>query len=279
MSLQAQLPHRGTDTESAKKNLTIAFPNTERFSSGEPYTAYKQMNEAMLFGLEEFQAWTECTSSCLLFLSGRTAFHGSKLHGASPCWLSPAAIYITEHLRKQDKKVAFFSCRPDWWESGAAAVSVLSVITLQILQWRPQLLRDKYDDFQRVVGAVSDPTSISRLVDLLIAILAEMRSEGTIFVVIDRLDSCDVGIKAVMNELARLVTKLKELEDGSCQVKLFVIVEASMNGDWQVSHLPGDYAVERLYSPQNLNQKRLTTQESAMRHWPPIWSSTSTITG
>ena len=258
----------------------IAFPNTERVSSHEPYTAYTHMNESMLFRLDEFQAWTECTSSCLLFLSGRTAPHGSKLRGASPCWLSPAAIYITEHLRKQDKKVVFFSCRPDWHDSGATAHSVLSVITLQILQWRLQILRDNFDNFQRVLGAVGDSASISRLVDLLIAILVEMRSEGTIFFVIDRLDSCDMGIEPIMNELARFITKLKELKDDSCQVKLVVIVEASiMDGDWQVSHLPGDYAVDRLYSRQDLHQQRLTTQESAMRHRPPIWSSTSTITG
>ena len=107
------------------------------------------------------------------------------------------------------------------------------------MRWRLQILRDKYDDFQRALGTVGNSTSIPRLVDLLIAILAEMRSEGTIFFVIDRLDSCDVPIESVMNELARPVTKLKELKGGSCQVKLAVIVEAStMKGDWQVSHLP-----------------------------------------
>jgi hypothetical protein len=271
------------------------FPEVGKFAPRVPYTAYQQMSHVELTMLEEYQNWRASDHSSMLFISGGTSHLGKKL-SIPLCWLSPAAIYITEELQEQDKKVAFFSCQPSIQTTSTLAKHVVGSLILQVLRWRPQILRGRNDEFRRLVnGSSKAPEVLNRLIKLLREVISEI-DEDTVYIVLDRPDSCVIqepdshvsgqmdrfetnehSIGTMMNAILRLITTLGET---SPRVKIAVIVETSLeNGDWRPEFLPGlGDSRQLVYARRHWNQRRLTSQETASGLRPHIWSSDSAVT-
>lgn len=265
----------GTHFPSVKKVLMDVFPNHQKFSPQVPYTAYLQLHEAYFRERLEYQQWLDHPQSSLLFLSGSTHPEGRKFKGYTHCWLSPAAIYIAEGLTRQGCKVAYFSCHPDLQSTYLPGDTVLSSIITQILEWRPEILRDKGAQFQQTFASSHHRTKEHMLADLLGEVLWEFRDLGTVYIVIDRLDCCQSKIDNIGNELARLITVLGPVE---FRVKVAIVAETSGGqGNWHWAYLPEvEYATDRLFIVQDWNQRRLTPSESSLPRRPSIWSTPST---
>lgn len=264
----------GTHFPSVKNVLMEVFPNHEKFAPHVPYTAYLQLHEAYFRELLEYQQWLDHPQSSLLFLSGSTQSEGRKFKGYTHCWLSPASIYIAEGLTRQGCKVAYFSCHPDIQSTHAPGETVLSSIVSQILEWRPEILRDKDAQFRQTFESSHHRTKEHMLVDLLGEILLEFRDLGTVYIVIDRLDCCQSKIDNIGNELARLITVLGQAE---FRVKIAIVAETSGGqGNWHWAYLPTpEYATDRLFIVEGWNQRRLTPSESSLPRRPSIWSAPS----
>jgi hypothetical protein len=260
-----------------KKALMEVFPNDLHVSSLVPYTSYLQLNESIFSEIPNYRKWLDHEKSSLLFISGSTAYEGRKLKGRTHCWLSPAAIYMTESLTRQGCNVVFFSCHPDIESISLTGEAVLSSLISLVLQWRPEILRDKDSEFRQILDGVHHPTREHKLVDLLGAVLLEMKDLGTVYFVLDRLDCCKTRIDNLTNELARLITVMNSPE---FRVKVAIVVETSGGtGNWRSDFLPEyEYATDRLFIVQHWDQRRLTSSETSLGRRPSIWSSSSAQT-
>ena len=233
------------------------------------------MNPGLLESCPSYREWVLSVDSSLLFLSGRTAREGKKMPGLTHCWLSPAAIYIAEGLIKEDKKLAFYSGHPELQSKSSSAKQIISSIILQILKWKPQVLRDKGVQFHTAVlsdawqDSRNEKVMVRAMIRLLRDLLAEVKDLGTAFIIIDRLDQCESEIRIVMDELAGLVG------DATCRVKVAVIAETSYGrGEWRHEFLKeDDYALDRVFVHKGWNQERMTNQQISRGHWPLTWSN------
>lgn len=112
-----------------------------------------------------FQKWTDQQSSALLFVHGATKREGRASTVAMPCWLSPAAIHIFEHLTSlldpgtASDRVIYLSCRPDRENTIDKAASVLTMVALRLLSTRKDILRDRLTEFQKLTGSTSPVSS------------------------------------------------------------------------------------------------------------------------
>jgi hypothetical protein len=250
------------------------FPNMTSYSPHIRATAYGQMNRGLLQSCQSYQSWIASTESCLLFLSGGTALEGRRLN-LTHSWLSPAATYIAEDLGREKRSFVFFSCHPELDSKLVPTKQVISSIILQILKWRPRILREKAVQYQHAVlseawrDASNEKIMVSSMIELLNDLLAAVKELGTTFIVIDRLDQCESELRVVMDELVRLVG------DAACNVKLAVIAETSYGrGYWHPEYLREDeYALKRVFCHKDWNQGRMTHQEMNRRDWPLTWSS------
>ncbi|KUJ17982.1 uncharacterized protein LY89DRAFT_717619 [Mollisia scopiformis] len=273
--LGVTFPSPETNVEETKRYLKQVFPNSPRYVAHMPETAYVQMNRALLQKTEIYRSWISSTDSCLLFLSGKTAYDGRHYRGWSHCWLSPAAIYITEDLAREDIHVAFFSCHPGLESKVVPTKQIISSIILQILMRKPHILREKAVQFHS--AALSDPfrnsantkTQARAMMKLLGDVLAAVKDLGTTFIVLDRLDQCEGKFKFVMDELVRLVG------NPACNVKIAVIAETSIGGgEWDPDMLSEvEYKVDRVFRRQDWNQARLTNLELNRGERPLTWTS------
>ena len=109
-------------------------------------------------------------------------------------------MHIVEIMREQGQKFAYYSCHPGIrtlpGESHPGLQVILSIV-YQILEWKPDILRQRYQDFRTRVENdewryQDDHTIVMKnVVHLLRDVLLEMQSESTIFIALDRLDLCD----------------------------------------------------------------------------------------
>ncbi|KAK4446489.1 hypothetical protein QBC34DRAFT_331299 [Podospora aff. communis PSN243] len=262
----------GTDFAAVKKVLMEVFPNDLFVSSSVPHTAYLQLHEAHFREIPEYQQWLHHPQSSLFFLSGSTKPEGRKFRYYTHSWLSPAAIYIAEGLVRDNCKFAFFSCHPDIESTHISGEIVLSSLILQILQWRPEVLREKEAHFLATFKSSHHRTKEHMLVDLLGEVLLEMRDLGTVYLVLDRLDCCQSKIDNITNELTRLITVLCSPD---FTVKVAIVAETSGGeGNWRFEFLPDhEYATDRVFVVKEYNQRRLTTSETSLPRRPSIWST------
>ncbi|KAK4159563.1 hypothetical protein QBC43DRAFT_326896 [Cladorrhinum sp. PSN259] len=269
-----------TQFSAVKAILMKVFPNTGRFSPRIAYTGYTQLHKQSFMEMPEYQAWINHPLSALLCLSGSTETHGKK-HQTTHSWLSPAAIYVAETISADPAaKLAFFSCHPRLENEHVPGHAMLSSLILQVLQWEPRVLREKDAEFRRILEEQSRAghTRLSKehaLVELLRAVLVEVHRqlpEGTtIFLVIDRLDCCSTTITPLADELTRLV--MLSGEGGSPRVKIMFVVETSgNNGRWFHGHLPEHLCDPDRLLAMKLDQRRLTSLETAVYPRPSVWS-------
>lgn len=265
----------GTSIASVKKTLMEVFPNDLRFSPLVSHTAYLQLHESHFKEIPEYEQWVDHPLSSLLFISGSTAPEGRKFKNYRHSWLSPAAIYIAEGFVSQGDKVAFFSCLPDIDSPRISGGTLLSSLILQALHWRPEILREREARFIATLKSTHHRSREHMLIDLLGDVLLAMQDLGTVYLVIDRLDCCEGKIKDTSNELARLITVLRSPE---FRVKVAIVAETSGDGGrWNWEHLPEhEFATDRIFAMEGLDQRRLTTSESSLPRRPSIWSTPQT---
>lgn len=112
-----------------------------------------------------FQKWTDLESSALLFVHGGTKREGRASTVAMPCWLSPAAVHIFEHLTSLQNpgitsdRVIYFSCRPDRENTVDKAAYVLTMVALRLLSTNKQILRERLTEFQKLTASPSPVSS------------------------------------------------------------------------------------------------------------------------
>ncbi|KAH7305306.1 hypothetical protein B0I35DRAFT_444320 [Stachybotrys elegans] len=155
--------HPGLCLRAAKQSLQSAFPNVEEYSPYNSYSHYLQMTPARIVTDPSFRGWDAPGSpSSVLFIHGETQDKG-RVKGAirSPCWLSPAAVHIAEHVQNhgsaEKRHVVFFSCCPDSDSICSSAIEVLSVTAVGLVEKHKAMLRDHLDTFR----ALLDPLPLT----------------------------------------------------------------------------------------------------------------------
>jgi len=267
--------------ESTKKVLVDVFPDFLRRSPHVSYTNHQQMSRSLLYESREYCAWRQADESSLLYLAGSTEWYGRSMPGYVHSWLSPAAIYMAEDLRVDKQKVAFFSCLPGLGHGFICPGTLLSSLILQVLAWRPEILRENDERFRRLLVRSDSTWSLTSLAKVLEEALAHAGGSGdnSVYLILDRLDRCCGSEKTLwelMECFAGIVTRVGSPD---FRVKIAVVAETtSGNGTWRDDWLSKyDFNLGRVYSSQGWDQRRLTTQESSQRDRPQIWSHPSAM--
>ena len=222
------------------------------------------MSFEVLESSKYYQDWLSCTQSCLLFLSGVTELEGRNARGYTHSWLSPAATCITKEMRNQGQKVAYYCCHPDVSAERHASKDVIATMVYQILEWKPKLLRHKYQQFQKIVQReewqVGDNRKVVEdLFQMMHEVLGEVKDFGTIFIVLDRVDLCDWELGRGMSELVKLVL------DDLMKVKIMVVHNPTFGKMWDTDEVD-EKAPGRVMVHQEWNQRRLTPLEMQRAH-------------
>jgi hypothetical protein len=171
-------------------------------------------------------------------------------------------------------KLDFYSCHLELDSKTLPTKQVISSIILQILKWKPHILREKAVQSHSAVlsnawrDASNEKIMVSSMIRLLNNLVA-VKDLGTTFIVIDRLDQCENPLRVVMDELLRLVG------DAACNVKLAITAETSYRrGDWHPEYLQeDDFALSHVFTRKDWNQGRMTHQDMSRGDWPFTWSS------
>ncbi|KAI0025279.1 hypothetical protein F4780DRAFT_775263 [Xylariomycetidae sp. FL0641] len=287
-TLKARRGHPGTDVGSTLKALKIVFPD-QPYNQRIPCTAYRQASRGLLEDASEYQAWLQVEGPALLFLSGRTAYHGRHQTGLNHSWLSPFAIYAQRYAQRYAQqqcgdggggggggvRTAFFSALPDIAAAPLDLATLLSSLVLQVLEWEPAVLRTSQEELERTLVADGPAWSVDSLIELLGRVLSRIAAEHErIFIIIDRLDLCvaEGKLSETVDQLARMVGVL---EDASTNVKIVVVAETV--GDerpWHLQLLPSHvFPPSRLFARQRWNQEKLVTWEDANLSRQRIWDS------
>ncbi|KAI1337336.1 hypothetical protein F5Y15DRAFT_418098 [Xylariaceae sp. FL0016] len=274
--LETRRGHPGTNVTATRDVLMKVFPDMP-YSHHVTCTSYQNVSYDMLQSLEDYRSWRDSKKPALFFLSGNTAYHGRHFPGLEHCWLSPFAIFLDEIGRKEGAKVAFFSALPNLTASGISIDTVLSSVVIEILSWKPDILRDHDKDLRRILRRGEVSWSGSSLIELLGEVLFQIRDRelDPIYIIVDRLDLC-VGddLPKIMDDFAKMITALGR---SKANVKVAIIAEnpgtdAVWHKEWLSRH---DFELQRLFARQHWDQKKLTTLETADTQRPKIWSSES----
>ena len=259
------------------------FPDVLLNQKRVPYMSYRQAGRGLLYDCNEYRRWHDAKEPSLLFISGGTNWYGRKEVGLIHCWLSPFTIYLAEDAsRERNAIVTFFSVlpgiAPGLEQEYIRASTVIASIILQLIQRFPQMLREKDDEFRRVLSRHADQLwSTESLVDLLGRVISQLGSGGeavieTIYIVIDRLDLCKPdSLSRVMASLLHMITALGRPSVG---VKVAVVAETSEgNAEWRSGLLPElEFDPRRLVPRHDWIQEELSSWESHTASRPLIWS-------
>ncbi|KAL9023119.1 MAG: hypothetical protein Q9180_008380, partial [Flavoplaca navasiana] len=136
-------PEEHREPRFCKENLKHTFPDAlEEHDVRKGFSAnYEQMTRELLCSDSTYRAWMEYPNSSLLILAGSTESGGRAPQSWLGCWLSPAIIHVTDHLRSQGTKVFFYTCQPNFMEERTSSRVVTSSLVCQVLQWKPEKLR------------------------------------------------------------------------------------------------------------------------------------------
>lgn len=147
--------HPCFDLPLAKSRLQAAFPNVKEYDKRVPWSVHTQMVPARILSDDSFRLWSTSESSSLLFIHGRTMREGRARTAQSPCWLSPAAIHIFEHLRQQNARsdsIVYLSCRPNADYHIERSADVLAMVALRLISTTKQMLRSRLREFRSLVS-------------------------------------------------------------------------------------------------------------------------------
>lgn len=223
------------------------------------------MTQKLLHTSEAYNKWQDTVGSCLLVLSGQTVPEARTSRGYTHSWLSPATIYIAEELRKNERLVAFYSCHPGVRAEGHTGKDIMSIITYQILEWKPEILRRKDQQFRSKLQSVAwsspekEKAAVSLSFRLLREVLLDIKDLGTVFLLLDRVDLCSWKLHNVMAALVELV------ESESCMVKIVVVLD-TVRGEWD-SDRGEESALDRVMVHQGWDQRKLSPMEVKKGSW------------
>ena len=219
---------------------------------------YARMTSDLLSTSSAYQKWRDCTTSCLLYLSGMTKAESRNLGGSSHSWLSPSTTFVTEQERRQGRKVAFYSCHPDIQGSRHSGKDIMSTLIYQVCEWYPNILRCKAEEIHAIEEhemwqrQTDERILIKTMFQLLRIVLSEIKDVGPVFLILDRVDLCDWcdwGFERLLTAFANLtVEKL-------CNIKIFIT--ATSGNDWNTDSLE-ETVLTRVMRHQNWTQQQLS---------------------
>ncbi|KAL9636033.1 MAG: hypothetical protein Q9204_002405 [Flavoplaca sp. TL-2023a] len=225
-------PEEHREPRFCKENLQHTFPDAlEEPDVRQGFSAnYEQMTRELLWSDSSYRAWMEYPDSSLLVLAGSTKPGGRAPQSSPGCWLSPAIIHVSDHLRSQGKKVFFYTCQPNFREESTSSRMVMSSLVCQVLQWKPEKLRYKGKEFTSMIesdawSSKDGPTAIACHINLLTKAICSEPKEEEIAIVIDRLDLCRERTHLLLRELRKL---LKRRSSG---LKVLVVMESITDDD------------------------------------------------
>ena len=219
-----QVSDKHKDPDFCGNTLKGSFPESLGVTVVHPGWSqnYTQMTPEVLQSNTAYQSWMKCSSSSLLVLAGATREEGRASH-SSLCWLSPAALHIFNRFSSEGKRVAFYSCHPDFREDSSSSRLVITGLLWQILAWKPEILRHKVKDFQSALKSDAWSSNETQMgmefhVDLLKRVLHLFSTDEEILLVLDRLDLCHISKHQFLKELQNL-TRISSLK-----LKILVIM-------------------------------------------------------
>jgi hypothetical protein len=176
---------------------------------------YLRFHLDMLSTKPEYMSWQTANQSHLLLLRGHSIKTGSDLS-----WLSPAAFSMLNQLRTEPGNIitrCFVQTRP-WMQENLAAYKVFSRIIIQLLEEKPDLVRDvsrleklkqraQSTDWKR-----AEPKLPCEILGLLLADIP------VTYIILDRIDRCRCSPVVLVNQLLQLVRECKTV------VKIFAIL-------------------------------------------------------
>ncbi|KAM3068429.1 hypothetical protein ACMFMG_009566 [Clarireedia jacksonii] len=278
--LGIRYPSPEMDVNTCRETLMRNFPNATSYVQRTPATAFIQMNPTLLHETKTYQSWLSYPGSSFLFISGTTSPEGRRFKGLHDCWLSPATVYIADKLEKEKQRYIFYSCYPELdSESTKSAHQIFSSILLRLLEWKPEILREKGVQLRKEV--VSNPwhdtahenLMIQTMMRTLQDVLYHVRDLGPLYIIIDRLDIYEGKLHFIADEMVRLVNTM----DKTCQVKMVVVAETNPNfdrGKWNPDYLPEDeleYDLSRVFVQKDWKQRRRLLHELSSGHFPLTW--------
>ena len=161
------------------------------------------MSPKLLNDSPHYQKWLGHTESCLLFLGGHTQLEGRNGRGYTHSWLSPVTSYVTEDMRNHGQKVVYYCCHPGNSAERHQGKDVIFSIAYQMLEWKPEILRWKYQQFKTIARskaryAERETEVVTTCFQVLREVLVEMKDLGMVFIVLDRVDQCDWKLQLMM---------------------------------------------------------------------------------
>lgn len=241
------------------------------------------MTPDFLDSLPAYTAWSQPLTpptSALLVLAGRTAPEARQSRGFTHSWLSPATLQVVEMVRGAGGRAAFYSCHPGVRADVATVVGeevgshtgrdIIASLAYQLLEARPKALRRTMAQLQAIVRhpewlrgeagdrdgdedgdgrrREKDKAAVHTWFLLLREVLAEMRDDGVVYLVLDRVDLVEgCTVRYFMEELVGLVRDEKYL------VKILAVMSTA-RGLWDAEDMQETGKVMVL---QDLDQKKL----------------------
>ena len=258
-ALDITYPCPETELDFCKESLSKTFSKVH-INPRSPKLEHIQMSPSLLSTSASYNQWEESADACFLILSGKTPSEGRNSRGYTHSWLSPAAIHVTEKERGENRRVAFYSCHPNALADRHSGREIISSIIFQMLEWKPDVLRHKFQQFQSMVQSdawrerENENTVLHVMFQLLRQVILEVHDLGRIYIVIDRIDLYSGNLRKMMNELVELVT------DQSHVVKVMAVLDPA-RGYWDPSETIEEGALSRVFFHQDWNQRQLSAQE------------------
>ncbi|KAI9761888.1 MAG: hypothetical protein M1840_001541 [Geoglossum simile] len=257
-------PSPETELGTCGKDLFEAFLNTNS-SPRKTANRYEQITLELLNEQEAYLDWQRSTSSCLLLLSGITAVGGRLIHSATYSWLSPAAIHIAKQVQNEKGLLVYYCCHPEIRAELHRISDIISSLVLQILRWKPEVLRQNHQRFRSAVQQWQRPglkppdrAAVQAMVQLLREVLVEFKAEGVVHIVLDRVEQCDCKTHHLMDELAKLAG------EQSCSVKIVAIIDGE---EWDTSNLEESLLIH-VMKRVGWRQERISPTERRKRNAP-----------
>jgi hypothetical protein len=228
------------------------------------------MTPDTLHSLPAYTSWstTNPATSSLLVLGGKTAPGARTSPGYTHSWLSPAALHVVESIRSNGGRAAFYCCHPGTRadESSHTGRDVVVSLAYQVLEWEPKVLRRKMAQLRAVMRSEGwrggegedirwdgnrreiEKAAVKAWFLLLREVLAEVSGDGTVYLVVDRVDLVEgCAVRYFMEGLVDLV------QDEKCLVKILVVMNTA-RGVWDADGMEEEGKAMVL---QDLDQKRV----------------------
>lgn len=178
---------------------------------------------------DDYISWINSDHSSMLILSG---YNNKSIVYLDQCWLSPIATAMITDLRLDSSHpiYSYYIFKPQ----GSSLYRPLSVILLQLLRQKSQILRDasQYDELRaelfemqrckHEIGPTEDEGLLA-LRNVALRVVGFFDESETVHVVLDRLDRCCDLKKRVDHRKPFLKALVRMVEAARCKLKVLVV--------------------------------------------------------